>query len=61
MTDRHRLTPITHISSTTAGYTSTAATSHPLKPRSTTTLNKQHSRPLSSHSSKSPDLPGRFT
>ena len=61
MTAKTGLDPITRISSTTAGFTSTAATSHPPKLRTTTTLNKQPSRPLSSHTSKSPDMPGRFT
>ena len=46
--------------STTAASTSTAATSHPPKPRSTTTLNNQPSRPLSSHTPKSPGSPRRL-
>ena len=33
----------------------------PVEPRPPTTLNNEPSRPLSSHTSKSPDSPGRFS
>ncbi len=53
--------PSTSTGSTTADCTSTASTSHPSNSRPPTTLNNEPSRPLSSHASKSPDSPGRFS
>ena len=47
--------------STTAGSTSTAATSRPPKWKPLTTLRPEPSRPLRSQTAKSPDMPVRFT